>query len=152
MTKVKLSTGANATYIYWSYFSNGWTRFSLDWWLHWGNINKLLLDIKAFFQRGWQGYADRDMWDAMSYHAGLTLRILRDYRKDFTGVPPNSLEEDYVEQIDSAIDAWEAKVELLNDLGWDKDGVVYTEWRKGLEGRWDKGKVDFDEIYNSLWY
>lgn len=107
-------------------------------------------DLQAFYNRGRRGYDNGDIWDLMSYHTGVTLGLLRHFRKNYTGVPCAYTPEQYEAEIDLAIDAWEAKQAIQNDEGFEGD-ISYEDWRKPLDERWEKGIAAFNRIYDSLW-
>jgi hypothetical protein len=147
-------------HVYWRY-PNGWRKYCDRWWLHWLQMpSHLWWDLKDFFQRGRRGWANMDVGDLDDYHAGLTLGMLKHFREVMTGYIDGMTKEQYAALVDSAIDAWEAKIDLLREdsftLDWEKTPkdeyyAAYNAWREALEQRWKRGMVDFIEIYDSLW-
>ena len=129
------------------YYPNPWRRFCDRWWLHWLDLRSLWCDIVDAKQRASQGWADGDTWDLMSYHAGVTLGLLKSFKERHHGYIGESPEE-YNAQLDKAIDGWEAKLELLTSNTWAND---YDKFAAPLKARWEEGNKVFTEIYDSLW-
>ena len=140
-----------ADYILW-YSSNPWRKWCNRWWSHWIKLPLLLWDdLKDGIVRALWGYAPRDTYDMISYHAGLTLGLLKVFNERHMGYAYGMTPEEYEAKLDLAIDGWSARVELYSDKGWDYKHQDYQEWRKPLEARVEIGMKAFYEIYDSLW-
>ena len=139
-------------HVQWRVFTsrNGFKFPTRHWFMHHLNIKLLIYDIRDAYQRMKRGWGDGDIFDLVSYHAGVTLGLLKHFKENHNGYCGESQEE-YESKLDLAIDAWQAKYDLVMDIGWEKDEESYREWRDALEARWVKGYPAFIEIYDSLW-
>ena len=126
----------------WGY---GWSR-----WLSILNLRPLMWDLRDLCQRAVRGWGDGDIFDLMSYHAGVTLGLLKHFRQHHVGYPGGMTNEEYEAKLDLAIDGWQAKCNLFGDVGWEGD-ISYEEWSAPLVARWAKGHAVFMEIYDTLW-
>lgn len=133
------------------YFPNPWRPFCDRWWGHWFNLMALWRDIRDASQRAKRGWADCDIFDLMSYHAGVTLGLLKHFRENHSGYIDGMTPEEYDAKIDISIDGWQAKWDYLNEIGWDCEKQSHEEWSRPLLERWENGHAVFVEIYDSLW-
>lgn len=129
----------------WRYFPNPWRSGCGRWWKHWLDLQAFYYDVRDAFQRASRGWGNGDIYDLMSYHAGVTLGLLKHFKANHNGYSGPSSEK-YEAKLDLAIDGWEAKYELLTNNLW-KDDEGHAE----LITRWKKGNKAFNEIYDSLW-
>lgn len=135
----------------WRYFRNPWRKYCWRWWKHLFNARALYFDIRDTIQRARRGWGNGDIFDLMTYHAGVTIGLLKHFKANHHGYIESMGVEDYEAALDLAIDGWEAKYALLTGEGLDDDKFSYEEWSSALERRWKKGYAAFLEIYDSLW-
>jgi hypothetical protein len=133
-------------HIGWRYYPNPRRKYCVRWWLHWLDVVSIWRDLHDAAQRAIRGWGDGDIYDLMTYHAGVTIGLLKHFRDHHAGYIHGMTPEEYDAKIDEAIDGWEAKYSLLTSEYWGE-----TEVRKALEERWQKGHTTFLEIYDSLW-
>lgn len=138
-------------HVYWRYPNNSWRVFSKRWFLHWLDVRVFWYDLKDAVQRSRRGWADGDIFDLVSYHAGVTLGLLKHFKANHHGYMDGMTKEEYEAKLDLAVDAWEAKYALMTDEGWDANNQTYKEWSDPLVERWENGHPAFIEIYDSLW-
>ena len=136
-------------HVIWRY-KNSWRPFCDRWWLHWLDLRLLWWDLKDAYHRALRGWGNGDIWDLMTYHTAVTIGLLECFRENHQGYMDGMTPDEYDAKLDLALDAWRAKWDILNNIGWDTE-VDYQEWRKPLEERWEKGIPVFLEIYDSLW-
>lgn len=120
-------------------------------------------EIKWFFQRGFRGYSDQDVWGLYDYIQGWLPAALRDLAKQVHGCP-TSFAEKY-EDVEKGSEQWKAtllemagkieasrKWELLHESFESVDGEenweiamnrAYKETEEGLEM--------FKKYFHSLW-
>lgn len=135
----------------WRYYKNPYLTFCSRWWRHWLNIAALWYDLRDMVQRARRGWGNGDVYDLMTYHAGVTLGLLKHFKANHNGYIESMGVKKYEAALDSAIDGWEAKYALLTDEGLDNDQLSCEEWSRALEKRWEKGNRAFIRIYDSLW-
>jgi hypothetical protein len=132
-------------HIGWRYHPNIWRKYGKRWWLHWFDVISIWRDLRDAAQRSVRGWGDGDIYGLMTYHAGVTIGLLKHFRDNHVGYMDGMTPEEYDAKIDEAISGWEAKYSLLTYVYWDK-----PEEEKALEDRWLKGYTTFLEIYDSL--
>lgn len=131
-------------HVQWRYIDNHYRKFCSRWFTHWFDLRLLWLDIVDAYQRAMRGWADGDIYDLLSYHSGVTLGLLKHFKSNHTGYCGES-EEEYEHKLDLAIEAWQAKYDLVMGVNHDpkKDDELREQFKENV-------KV-FDDIYDSLW-
>lgn len=104
----------------WRYHPNPWRKFCGRWWKHWFDVRDLWWDLVDAFNRARRGWGCGDTWDLMSYHAGVTIGLLKHFREHHMGYIGDSPEE-YNAKLDIAIAGWEAKYKPLTEEMWGDD-------------------------------
>ena len=137
--------------VQWRYFPNPYRVLCGRWWRHFFDLQSLWYDLRDAVQRARRGWANGDIFDLMSYHAGVTLGLLNHFKAHHHGYMDGMTPEEYEAKLDLAVDAWEAKNALLTDANWDAENQSYEEWSAPLIERWEKGHPAFLEVYDSLW-
>lgn len=100
----------------------------------------------AFLQRGWRGYADRDMWGLDSYLSRWLPKALRQFARTTHSYPGNTVSDtEWVVLVHKMADGFEAHRRLL-----DFDCADEAE-RDALLQRARYGMRLFVEWFGDLW-
>jgi hypothetical protein len=111
-------------------------------------------DIKYFFQRGWRGYADTDVWSVDWYLSSFMPAAIAKLRADTHGYPMGM--EEWADSEDDQIAVWAAILTAIEDgfqAAMDLQDHPYLDDYKGdltfsidKDGRWMTEKDPF-----SIW-
>jgi hypothetical protein len=97
----------------------------------WSNIEDFFYWIKCFFQRGWRGYADCDVWDMHVYLIEVMLPMLKQLKVKKHGHPAAYTEARWEKIMDKMIKGLEAGERVLDDNYLD---IVQPGWADELKG------------------
>jgi hypothetical protein len=81
--------------------------------------------LKWFLQRGWQGYADCDLWDFDYYLATIISKGLKQFRAYYHGAEPKKSELDII------IKGFEANLKMMDDQK--KYDKLLPTFHKGMD-------------------
>lgn len=91
--------------------------------------------IWAFFQRGWRGYADRDLWDMGSYLSCWLPKALRQLARTTCDHPSDTVSEtEWIVLLNKMADGFEAYQRLidLSYTGKDEQEALQQQARYGM--------------------
>ena len=148
-------------------------------WFRWSEWRWLCRRFVGFFQRGWRGYADHDVWSFDHYVAGVMSAGLKRLAANHCGYPTAFLPdyptrwEHTLEEREAAYAAWTAWLEdkaewfawyavdddgISDDRGWIRPDLTEDEKRRRIEAHLAKMETfhsevlaDFGEHFGSLW-
>jgi hypothetical protein len=96
--------------------------------------------IYWFFQRGYRGYGDNDIWDFDYYLATIISKGLKQLKKYHHGYEPTEKELDII------IKGFEANLKLM-DCNFNPKGKDYVI----LQVKFHKAMILFEKYFNYLW-
>ena len=117
---------------------------SAYWWVY--RFVVRLLDIPgfvwAFFQRGWRGYADRDLWSLDGYLSRWLPQALRQFARTTHSYPGNGMTDtEWIVLVHKMADGFEAHRRLIDCA--DERDVLMQRARYGMRL--------FVEWFGDLW-
>ena len=95
------------------------------------NIVEFLYWIKHFFQRGWRGYSDYDVWDMDGYLIDVIPHMLKLLKERGMGHPAELTERKWDATLDKMIKGFEAGDRILEDEYMEK---IQPHWYEELPG------------------
>jgi len=132
-------------------------------------MKALIADIKAFWQRGRRGWADRDCWSLDYYLSGVladSIEHLKNINNGYPGIHPDSHKKDYgdprgggklwIAIQDVVIDGLRAHRKLVN-MEWPteidpvRDRKELAAWESEMERRQRVAFVLLQEYWGKLW-
>lgn len=119
-------------------------------------VRRFVLDIpywpryvKWFFQRGWRGWADNDVWGIDSYILDILPPMLRRLKETKSGIPAMIIEEGDTDE--QSVARWDKIMdELIEGLElktlWEVDYPKAVGFKKEKpENKWDEYYYDFKD-------
>ena len=97
----------------------------------WSNIQDFFYWIKAFFQRGWRGWADCDTWGMDGYLLEIMLPMIKHLKETKHGYPGTLTEERWDKIMDKMISGLEAGNRVFEDDYIDK---IQPDWLNEVKG------------------
>lgn len=119
--------------------------FRMNWgrWMLWHPIQAmrdLWGEARGFFQRGWRGYSDYDMWNVHSHTCDVYRSMLREWAGRTCSYPYGLTPEGWERRLRVMADGFDAGKRIIE---WDyKDKAehdkLYRQWKRGwlLMGNW----------------
>lgn len=114
-------------------------------WNFWYFFIDLPKQIKWFFQRGWRGWADADIWSFDWYLSRVITSGLKHFKKNLHGHPPDITSEEWEKILQKIIDGFQAWIEVqefdsLDTIKLDK-----------LVRKASTGRKLFSKWFGNLW-
>ena len=97
----------------------------------WSNVQDFFYWIKYFFQRGWRGYADCDVWGVDGYLLEVMLPMLKQLKVKKHGHPAIYTEERWEKIMNKMIKGLEAGNRVLEDNYLDIASPGWADEYKG---------------------
>lgn len=115
----------------------GYRRWIWEWWAHWLDPRTYYYDLRAFYQRGRRGWADRDLWSLDDYLAGWMGDALHKLNEDSHHADAHGKKglREYQQMIE----------------GWDAAERYISDWGEQDLKRWERGSDIFKKRFFSLW-
>jgi len=99
--------------------------------------------VEAFIQRGYRGYADRDIWGLDYYLAGWMPAALEQLRRTKHGTPLGMTPKGWDTRLTIIVDGFKAAKAM--------DDIPGVKRYRQLKRQMDKGLKMFAECYLNLW-
>lgn len=133
-------------------------------WRRWDFIRNIPKELKWFFQRGYRGYADCDIWSLHEYLSEWMPKAIRQLKNDQTGCPSDLFDS---KKKNNECWKWHEILEKIA-LGFEADNKImnheYITWTKDIKiKKYDKKKLKklekqmkdglelFAEHYQGFW-
>jgi len=92
-------------------------------WNFWYFFKDLPNNIKWFFQRGWRGYADCDVWNFDCYFLSIAIPALKMFKSEMSGHPHVLTYEEWKNIIQEIIDGFEAGEKARDEIIADENDL-----------------------------
>lgn len=114
----------------------------------WNNeISMIPRRIKWFFQRGWRGYSDNDVWNFDSYLAKVISKGCKQLAKEKHGYPSDLTPEKWEEILNEISKNFEEYIKII-ELEEGYETISQEEFSKKLDKMFDLLKNNFGHLWD----
>lgn len=122
-------------------------------------IGEIPREIKWFFQRGKNGYAECDVWSLCNYLEEWLPKAIRDLKENISGCPSELYDKEnkgkecerWENILEKIIQGFEASRSLSNLDFFTEDNKIDKKKEEELNRKFNEGMKLFAKYFNNLW-